>query len=73
MGNFVIRIFVNALALSAICNSYHGILCHPVSHVETDEANAPEFFTGGAKLIHVGGNRGVQLGKIRQFVDHTLK
>ena len=48
----------NSLALSTICNPYHGILCHPVSHAETDEANAPEFFTGGAKLIHIGGAAG---------------
>ncbi len=48
----------NSLALSAICNPYHGILCHPISHAETDEANAPEFFTGGAKLIHIGGEGG---------------
>lgn len=48
----------NSLALSAICNPYHGILCHPISHAETDEANAPEFFTGGAKLIHIGGAAG---------------
>ena len=48
----------NALALSSICQSYHGILCHPLSHAETDEANAPEFFTGGAKLLHVDGPHG---------------
>ncbi|MGH9457480.1 MAG: threonine aldolase family protein [Thermoanaerobaculia bacterium] len=48
----------NSLALASICNPYHGVICHPVSHAETDEANAPEFFTGGAKLIHVGGALG---------------
>jgi threonine aldolase len=48
----------NSLALSTICSSYHGVLCHPFSHADTDEANAPEFFTGGAKLIHVDGPAG---------------
>ncbi len=41
----------NALALSALCQRHHGILCHAMSHVETDECAAPEFFTGGAKLL----------------------
>ena len=48
----------NSLALASMCRSYHGILCHPLSHAESDEANAPEFFTGGAKLLHVDGANG---------------
>ena len=28
-------------------------LCHECAHVYTDEANAVEFFTGGAKLVPV--------------------
>lgn len=48
----------NALSLSAICRPWHGVICNPISHAETDEANAPEFFTGGAKLIHVAGPYG---------------
>ncbi|HVU23144.1 MAG TPA: low specificity L-threonine aldolase [Opitutus sp.] len=41
----------NALALAALCQRHHGILCHALSHVDTDECGAPEFFTGGAKVI----------------------
>ena len=48
----------NCLALASICQPYHGILCHPISHVQEDEANGPEFFTGGAKLIPVDGSMG---------------
>ena len=48
----------NALALSALCQSYHSVICHPVSHVDTDECGAPEFFTGGAKLIAAAGPNG---------------
>ena len=40
----------NALALAALCRRHHSILCHEVSHVDTDECGAPEFFTGGSKL-----------------------
>ena len=35
----------NSLALAAMCQSYHAILCHEVAHVETDECGAPEFFS----------------------------
>ena len=43
----------NALALSSICQRHHGILCHAQAHVDTDECGAPEFFTGGSKLIPI--------------------
>jgi len=48
----------NALALSTICDSYHGLIAHRCAHVSLDEANAPEFFTGGAKIIGVDGREG---------------
>jgi threonine aldolase len=41
----------NALALAALCQRHHGVLCHALAHIETDECAAPEFFTGGAKLL----------------------
>lgn len=43
----------NALALAAVCRSHHGILCHELAHLETDECAAPEFFSGGAKVLPV--------------------
>jgi threonine aldolase len=49
----------NCLALAALCPPYGGILCHPDAHIEVDEAGAPGFFTGGAKLIHVDGEGAV--------------
>ncbi|HEY3808955.1 MAG TPA: beta-eliminating lyase-related protein [Steroidobacteraceae bacterium] len=45
----------NALSLAALCRSYHGVICHEQSHVQTDECSAPEFFSGGTKLITVPG------------------
>jgi threonine aldolase len=45
----------NALALAALCRSHHGILCHAMAHIDTDECGAPEFFTGGSKLIALPG------------------
>ncbi len=46
----------NSLALSAIAPSFGGIICHEGAHINTDECNAPELFTGGAKLITLPGN-----------------
>src|SRR3954470_17336099 len=45
----------NCLALAALCPPYRGILCHEDAHIEVDEAGAPGFFTGGAKLILLDG------------------
>ncbi len=45
----------NCLALAALCPSYRGIICHRDAHIEVDEAGAPGFFTGGAKLILLEG------------------
>ena len=41
----------NALALSQIVPPYAGVYCHEAAHIVTDECGAPEFFTGGAKMI----------------------
>jgi threonine aldolase len=46
----------NSLALSAICPPFGGVICHEGAHINTDECNAPELFTGGAKLITLPGD-----------------
>lgn len=48
----------NALALSQLCPAWGMILCHEESHIQMDECGAPEFFTGGAKLLPVEGFAG---------------
>src|SRR3954447_12296593 len=45
----------NCLALAALCPPYRGILCHRHAHIHVDEAGAPEFFSGGARLILIDG------------------
>jgi threonine aldolase len=40
----------NALALAVLAPPYGGVYCHEAAHVNTDEC-APEFYTGGAKLL----------------------
>ncbi len=45
----------NSLALAQLCQPFDSVLCHERAHIETDECGAPEFFSGGAKLLRVGG------------------
>jgi threonine aldolase len=45
----------NCLALAALCPPYRGIFCHRDAHIEVDEAGAPGFFSGGAKLMLLDG------------------
>lgn len=48
----------NALALAAMVPPYGAIVCHAEAHVHVDECGAPEFFTGGAKLLLCPGSDG---------------
>lgn len=48
----------NSLALSTLSPVFGKIYCHEISHINTDECGAPEFFTGGAKLIPLKGENG---------------
>lgn len=48
----------NSLALAALCQSYHSVICHEVAHIETDECGGPEFFSNGSKLLTAPGNDG---------------
>jgi threonine aldolase len=50
----------NALALAALCPPYGRIICHRQAHIEVDECGAPEFYTGGAKLL-LGDGEGAKL------------
>ncbi|TMM55467.1 threonine aldolase family protein [Sulfitobacter sabulilitoris] len=45
----------NALALACYCQPWQTIFCSPVAHIHEDECNAPEFYTGAAKLTLVPG------------------
>lgn len=48
----------NSLALAAMCQSYHSVICHELAHIETDECGGPEFFSNGSKLLTAGGAHG---------------
>jgi threonine aldolase len=48
----------NVLCLAALAPPWGTIYCHAESHIAVDECNAPEFYTGGAKLALIGGADG---------------
>jgi threonine aldolase len=48
----------NALALSALARPWEAVFCHDEAHIHDDECGAPEFFTGGAKLVGIPGEGG---------------
>ncbi|MCY4542649.1 MAG: beta-eliminating lyase-related protein [Rhodobacteraceae bacterium] len=45
----------NALSLACLCPPWSAVFCHKGSHAQHDECGAPEFYTGGCKLVLVGG------------------
>lgn len=45
----------NALALAILTPPWGAVFCHRNAHVEEDECGAPEFYTGGSKLVLVEG------------------
>jgi threonine aldolase len=60
----------NSLALAALCQSYHSVLCHTDAHVQTDECGGPEYAASGIKLLPVAGPDGkLAPALIRQTVS----
>lgn len=60
----------NALSLAALCERHHAVLCHELAHIETDECGAPEFFTGGCKLLPVAGAEAKLVPAVLEPVMH---
>jgi threonine aldolase len=59
----------NALSLAQMCKSFQSVICHQHSHMQTDECGAAEFFTGGSKLLLVGGADGkVDIGQVKALL-----
>ena len=48
----------NALSIALLTPPWSAVFAHVDAHVATDECGAPEFFSGGAKLIPVAGEHG---------------
>ena len=41
-----------------VAKPWEAVFCHEESHIHDDECGAPEFFTGGAKLVGIAGEGG---------------
>ncbi|MDJ0951443.1 MAG: low specificity L-threonine aldolase, partial [Alphaproteobacteria bacterium] len=48
----------NSLGLATMTPPWGAIYCHEESHINMDECGAPEFYTGGAKLVAMAGAEG---------------
>ena len=48
----------NTLALAGLVKPWEAVLCHAESHIANDESTAPEFMTGGARLIPIAAGHG---------------
>ncbi|MBM9594949.1 threonine aldolase family protein [Roseitranquillus sediminis] len=49
----------NSLILATLAQPWQAIFCSEVAHIHEDECNAPEFYTGGAKLTIVPHEAGM--------------
>jgi threonine aldolase len=62
----------NALALAVLVPPYGSVLCAEDAHINTDECGAPEFFTGGAKLVGLPAPDGrITPEQLAAPVDHA--
>ena len=82
-----VRVFVvatgtaaNSISLSSVTPPWGAIYCHREAHIERDEAGAPEFYAGGAKLVLVdGANAKLEASALEQAVrlgkrdEHAVK
>ncbi|MCG6902128.1 MAG: low specificity L-threonine aldolase [Rhodobacter sp.] len=64
----------NALSLATFCPPWGAVYCHPRAHIEEDECGAPEFYTGGAKLVLVDGDDAKMTpANLRQKIADTVQ
>jgi len=64
----------NSLALASLVQPHQAVVCHADAHIQGDEAGAPEFYTGGAKLFLAHG-AGAKLSPdgVAALLDATRK
>ena len=62
----------NALSCAILTDPWAAIFCHRNAHIEEDECGAPEFFTGGSKLVLVDGEHAKMAPEaLRRAIAHT--
>jgi len=63
----------NSVALATMVQPYQTIYCSEVAHIHEDECNAPEFYTGGAKLTLVPGGDRMTPETLRRSIGASSK
>lgn len=64
----------NALALAHLGQPFNSVICHEMSHIETDECGSPEFFSGGSKLLPTPGPNGkLDLAQVEEAVRRQIE
>ena len=64
----------NSLSLACLAEPWSAIYCHETAHIEEDECNGPEFFSGGAKLALIGGEHGrMSPADLKTRIDRTAE
>ena len=58
----------NSLALATLGDPWQTVFCSPVAHIHEDECNAPEFYSGGAKLTLVGDSDKITAEALRNAI-----
>ncbi|MEQ6248844.1 low specificity L-threonine aldolase [Sulfitobacter sp. HNIBRBA3233] len=59
----------NALALACYTQPYQTVFCSEISHIEEDECNAPEFYSGGAKLTLIHTDNKMTTEALRKAIE----
>lgn len=64
----------NALSCAVLTPPWGAIFCHRNAHIEEDECGAPEFYTGGSKLVLVdGAHAKMTPDALRREISHTAR
>ena len=64
----------NALSCALLTQPWGAIFCHRNAHIEEDECGAPEFYTGGSKLVLVDGPHAkMDPSGLRAAIAHTAR
>ncbi len=64
----------NALSCAILTQPWGAIFCHRNAHIEEDECGAPEFYTGGSKLVLIdGAHAKMPPEALRAAIAHTAR
>lgn len=59
----------NSLALATLTQPWQTVFCSPTAHIHEDECNAPEFYSGGAKLTLAGTDDKITAAALRSAIE----